>query len=524
MQSNENKKENNHASKSSMHKFHGRGSNFSKDRHDKSFNKDGKKGFGNAPKRSFNKGKAGDRKTSFSKNPRNGSVKPSETKRNSFARLTAFRIIQDITVRGAYTALAINNVLNVNKLPDNDKRLVTNIVYTTIENIIKIDYCIAQFMERPNQEPVLRDVVRLSVAQLLFMDKIPDFAVINEAVNLIRLVSTVETWGGVVNGVLRNIVRNKGNIAWPKEGDENYLSVMYSMPQWLVTKLINTFGPDVAKQIIVYNKEDKRTCIRPNLMRTSITEFEKMLEAKHWDYQKGLVPNSYLIKHIDSVSNDKDYQKGLFSVQGQSSMLAAMAVDNKLGMMVLDACAAPGGKTFFMAERQNGTGRVYAWDIYPHRVELIRQQMYRLGPGNVRVAECNASWYREEMSEFFDRILIDAPCSNLGVLAEKPDLLMKLDEKSLDEITKLQAKILDNCAKYLKIGGVLVYSTCSILPEENDEQIKRFLQNNPNFSLVDYPDDFPKDILKYKGDIGINLYPHTSSLEGFYIARLIRNE
>lgn len=449
-----------------------------------------------------------------------------EKKQNSLARLTAFRIIQDITVRGAYTSLAINNVLKVNKLPDNDKRLVTNIVYTTIENIIKIDYCIDSFMEHPSYEPALRDVLRIGVAQILFMDKIPDFAIINESVNLMRLVSSVEAWQGVVNGVLRNIVRNKDNIAWPKERDdpEKYLSVMYSMPQWLVHKLILTFGEAEAKNIITYSGKENRTCIRPNLMRIKPEEFEKLLQQKNWEYEKGIVPNSYLVKHIDSISEDKDYKAGIFSVQGQSSMLAAMAVDNKLGMTVLDACAAPGGKTFYMAEKQQGSGRVFAWDIYPHRVELIRQQMYRLSPGNVRVSECDASKYREEMFEFFDRVLIDAPCSNLGVAAEKPDLLMKLNEDSFKSITELQAKILDNCAKYLKVGGVLVYSTCSILPEENEEQVKKFLERNPNFSVAKFPEYYPEEILKHKGEIGISLFTHSSGIEGFYIARLIKNE
>lgn len=496
-----------------------KGSGFSKGRN----NSSDKRGFGLKDSKAFGRKSfsRGDKKP-FSRNDK----KPEEKKETSYARLTAFRIIQDITVRGAYTALAINNVLKVNKLPENDKRLVTNIVYTTIENIIKIDYCIDRFMERPAYEPALRDVLRLSVAQILFMDKIPDFAVINESVNLIRLVSNVESWQGVVNGVLRNIVRNKDSISWPDESEdmEKYLSIMFSMPQWLVHKLIATFGEEEAKNIITYSNKDNSTCIRPNLMRIKIDEFEKLLEKKGWEYQKGIVANSYLVKHIDSISEDEDYKNGLFSVQGQSSMLAAMAVNNGLGMMVLDACAAPGGKTFYMAEKQQGSGRIFAWDIYPHRVELIRNQMYRLSPGNVRVAECDASKYRDDMFENFDRVLIDAPCSNLGVLAEKPDLLMKLNEDSFKNITELQAKILENCSKYLKVGGELVYSTCSILPEENEEQVKKFLEKNPNFSVAEFPKDYPSEILEHKKGIGISLFAHSSGLEGFYIARLIKNE
>lgn len=444
----------------------------------------------------------------------------------SLSRLSAFRVLQDVTVRGAYPSIALDRVLTANNLLEMDKRLATSIVYTTLENMIKIDYILDAFMEKPSYEPVLRDVLRMSAAQILFMDKIPDFAAINEGVKLIRVVSIVEAWSGVVNGVLRNILRSKDSFAWPKEEDgrEQYLSIEYSIPLWLVRKLIDCFGYDEAKAIISYRKTDNRTCIRPNLHHISPTAFEALLAKKGWDYEKGMVPNAYLIKKIESIATDEDFRKGLFSVQGQSSMLAAMAVENGLGMLVLDACAAPGGKSFFMAEKQQGSGRIFAWDIHPHRVDLIREQMYRLNPGNVRVAICDAAQYREDLTEYFDRVLVDAPCSNLGVMFEKPDVKYNAQEEEMQSLLDTQYRILENCAKYLKVGGILVYSTCSILPEENYAQVEKFLQNNKNFSMLPMPDSFPPEMLAQANERGLEIFAHRSGLEGFYIARLRKNE
>ncbi len=449
-----------------------------------------------------------------------------ENKGVSLSRLSAFRILQDVTVRGAFTSIALDRVLAANDLLEMDKRLATSIVYTTLENMIKIDHILDAHMEKPSYEPVLRDVLRMSVAQILFMDKIPDFAAINEGVKLIRVVSIVEAWSGVVNGVLRNILRNKESFEWPKEEDgrERFLSVCYSMPLWLVNTLIDRFGYEEAKAVITYAKADNRTCIRPNFMHTSIPAFEALLAKKGWEYEKGMVPNSYLVRNIDSIATDEDFQKGLFSVQGQSSMLAAMAVENGLGMMVLDACAAPGGKTFYMAEKQQGSGRVYAWDLHAHRVELIRQQMYRLNPGNVRVAICDATQYRDDMFELFDRVLIDAPCSNLGVMLEKPDVKYNAKEEEMPALLDTQYKILENCAKYLKVGGILVYSTCSILPEENYGQVEKFLQNNKNFKMLSMPKSFPAPMLAQENERGLEIFAHKSGLEGFYIARMQKYE
>lgn len=448
-----------------------------------------------------------------------------ENKGVSLARLSAFRVLQDVTVRNAFTSLALDKVLTANSLSDVDKRLAASIVYNTLENLIQIDYIIDGLMEKPTTEPVLRDVLRMSIAQMLYMNKIPDFAVINEAVKLIRVVSIVEAWAGVVNGVLRNFLRNKEHLQLPKEEDDKelYLSIKHSMPLWLIQKLVKSFGYEEAKAIVSYQKSDNRTSIRRNFMHISESAFEDLLAKKGWDYEKGLVPHAYLIKNIDSIAEDLDYKKGLFSVQGQSSMLAAMAVENGLGQTVLDACAAPGGKTFYMAEKQQGSGRVYAWDIHQHRVDLIREQMYRLNTGNVRVAHCDATQYREDLFEFFDRILIDAPCSNLGVMFEKPDVKYKAIEEDMDSLLATQYKILENCAKYLKPGGVLVYSTCSILPEENYEQVAKFLKNHENFTMLAMPESFPEEIKVQANAEGLSLFAHKSGLEGFYIARMRKN-
>ncbi|NMD37892.1 MAG: methyltransferase domain-containing protein, partial [Christensenellaceae bacterium] len=317
----------------------------------------------------------------------------------------------------------------------------------------------------------------------------------------------------------------KDNLPLPKEEDDPdfYLSIMHSTPLWLVKRLKELFGEKEAKEIISYKNKTNTTCLRPNFMNISKEAFEEMLKNKGWEYTNGILPNAYLVKGVESIAEDADYLSGKYSVQGQSSMLVVEAMDNKPGMYVLDACAAPGGKALYLAEKQQGSGRVYAWDIHNHRVDLIRSQMYRLSPGNVRVANCDARVYRDDMYKFFDAVLVDVPCSNTGVILDKPDVKYNLKADEMPSLLDLQADILDNCAKYVKPGGVLIYSTCSIMPEENEQQVKKFLENNPNFKITSFPENFPENLARQTGDYGLQILPHKTGLEGFFIARMVRD-
>jgi 16S rRNA (cytosine967-C5)-methyltransferase len=439
------------------------------------------------------------------------------------ARLIALDVLRDIHEKSAYASLALQNRLRLNRLQPNDRRLVTSIVYTTLERMEQIDYALDSLMERPTDDPVLRDILRLSACQILFHERVPDSAAVNEGVKLAKIVG-MESASGFLNAVLRNLARGKDSIQWPdREQDElRYLHVMGNMPVWLVEKLIAVYGREIAGQIILYEAPKAGITVRPNMLRLSDDAFESLLMAKPWEWQRGIVPHAYLVKGTVDIASDEDFEKGLFSIQGQSSMLAAEAVQAKPGMRVLDACAAPGGKAAYLAETMQDTGRVFAWDVHEHRAKLLEAMKKRLRLENLRISVRDAASFKPDLEGAMDAALLDAPCTGLGVLSEKPDLAYRLKESDLPSIIKSQAALLDTVSRYVKPGGTLVYSTCSILPEENEEQIKAFLSNHSTFSVQPLPVSIPEAFRKLQSAYGLQLLNHRDGVEGFYIARLQR--
>ena len=241
-----------------------------------------------------------------------------------------------------------------------------------------------------------------------------------------------------------------------------------------------------------------------------------------WQWEKGLAPDAYIIHGAADISRDADFQAGRFSIQSQSSMFAALAIETRPGMQLLDVCAAPGGKTCYLAERLNGTGRVQSWDLHPHRVKLIEAQARRLRLDNVRPMARDATVFREELERTMDAVLLDAPCSGTGVMAGKPDVKYRVTAGDVDALAATQQALLETCCRYVKPGGQLVYSTCSILPEENALQLRRFLENHPEFTLLPLPDSFPAALRERYGAEGLQLLPHRDHLDGFFIARMGR--
>ena len=439
------------------------------------------------------------------------------------ARLIALDVLRDIHEKGAYTSLALQNRLRANRLQPNDRRLVTSIVYTTLERREQIDFVLDSFMERPTEDPVLRDILRISACQILFHERVPDSAAVNEGVKLAKIAGKDHAVG-FLNGVLRNLSRGKDAIQWPDRGKDiiQYLHVMGNMPVWLVEKLITVYGQETAEQMILYKQPNDGMVVRPNMLRMTDDEFESLLRTKPWEWQRGSVPHAYLIKGAMEIAADDDFQNGSFSIQGQSSMLAAEAVQAKPGMRVLDTCAAPGGKTAYMAESMLDTGRVFAWDVHKHRVKLLEAMKKRLRFENLRTSVRDAADFRPDLESSMDAVLLDAPCTGLGVLSDKPDLAYRLQESDLPSIAKTQSLLLDTVSRYVKPGGVLVYSTCSILPEENEEQIKAFLQTHPAFTVQPVPTSFPEAFRKHQNAYGLQLFNHRDGVEGFYICRLQR--
>ena len=439
------------------------------------------------------------------------------------ARRLALDVLTDVREKGAYASLALGERLRAAHLSPEDRRLATGLVYGTLENQLQIDYALDRLMDHPTREPVQRDILRMGAYQILFLDRVPDSAAVDEAVKLTRAMG-MEAACGFINAVLRNLSRGKDEIAWPdREADPmTYLSVMGSMPRWLVDKLVAAYGPEEAGRVILYREEEHPVCVRPNLARLSDAEFEALLQEKGWRAERGLAPHAWLIYGAGDLAADADYRAGRFSIQGQSSMLAAEALEARPGMKVLDACAAPGGKSAYLCEQMQLTGRVYAWELHEKRAQLLEGVRRRLGLDNLRISVRDALDFRPDLEGALDGVLLDAPCAGLGVLSQKPDIKLRLKEEDIPAIVDTQGRLIDTVCRYVRPGGALVYSTCSLLPEENADRVRAFLQAHPNFTLEPLPTSFPAELRERQTACGLQLLGCRDGVEGFFIARMRR--
>ncbi len=437
-------------------------------------------------------------------------------------RKIALEVLQDVDVRGAYAALALENRLRQSSLDRRDSAFVTRLVYGVIENRLTLDYRIDCYCEHPETlTPTVRDILRIGTYQLFFMDRVPDMAAVNETVTLARL-SGFEGFTGLVNAMLRTMLREPEKVKWPSPDEDNYLSVTYSASPALCSLLESTFGREKTIELLRYRDNQMGELIRINRLRVTREEIVKMLSEDGVRIEDGLLPGTLRIYGAGNLTKTRAYENGLFSIQGENSILAARMTKAKPGQIVFDTCAAPGGKTAVISEMMQDTGRVYAYDIHPHRVELIRSMVRRMRLDNVRPQVRDASQLRPDQSQTAHAVLIDAPCTGTGVIAKKPELRYKIDKNSIDELTRLQSQILDAMADTVRVGGILVYSTCSILPEENVLQARAFLERHPEFRLDPLAPDLPKSLRPLEGEFGLQRIQGDGSQDGFYICRFVR--
>ena len=440
------------------------------------------------------------------------------------ARMCALRALYEVYYSGAYANLALDQQLKTALLSDEDRRLCTGMFYLCVEKRKKIEYILAPFVKAAPDD-VIVCILHLAAAQMLFMDRIPPHAAVNEAVNQAKAYKKDEA-AGFVNGVLRSVLRAKeaGELHLPtrEDGIETYLETEYSASPYTVEALISAFGPDEAEQLLAWRPQERFETIRPNLLRWCDEELEAWLQKNEIRFERSQVPHAYRVYRAGSLVQTPEYEKGLFSIQGESAILAALAVSPRRGMNILDACAAPGGKAALMGEEMQGSGRVYCWDLHEHRVELMKKNARRLGLDNLRCVPRDASLLKDDILRTMDAVLVDAPCSGLGVMADKPDIRQHFTKDRLLEICKLQQKLLDACCEYVRPGGRLVYSTCTILPQENEERVHAFLLSHPDFKLEEDADYLP-EALRAKCEGGLlKLRQDKDELEGFFIARMVR--
>lgn len=455
------------------------------------------------------------------RNDRSKSARPA--KPTVTARDAALRALGDVVARGAYASQAIDRQLTENAMSPEDRRLATGIFYAAVENRLRIEHVLEPFI-KSSPAPIVNDILHIACAQLLYLDRVPDHAVVDEAVKQTRRMNGQQVTG-FVNVVLRNVIRarDEGALAEPDTGDAvKYMSVKYSVSEDLASTLIEAYGAEEAERICAFRPQEHTQTVRANFMTTSDGELGKYLTENGVEYRAGNVPRALICLRPGALARLEGYRKGMYSLQGESSMLAAYAMQVKPGMNVLDVCAAPGGKSAMMCEMMSGTGRVYAWDVHEHRVELIRAAGRRLRLYNLRPAVRDARREYEQFDGLMNAVLVDAPCSGLGVIADKPDIRIRFEKKELEELVPLQRDILENCARFVKVGGLLVYSTCTILPEENEKQVREFLRGNPQFAPDTDDGWLPEKYRPLMKDGMLQLMQHRDGIEGFFIARMRR--
>ena len=451
--------------------------------------------------------------------------KPAEPKRMNLApRRVALETLLDVGRSDAYASLALDKRLAAAAFGRRDRAFTTQLVYGTLENRITLDWRIDQFLEGDKEiEPAVREILRMGAYQLFYLDRVPDMAAVDESVSLTRAMG-FEGFTGLVNAVLRNMIRGKENVVWPKPADDGakYLSVMFSAPMDLAQLLIESYGENGALNILRYRPKDRDVTVRVNYLRCDDARLRSVFADDELEFVEGIVPGTYKVRHAGDLTRMRAFQNGLFTIQGESSVIAARMVGAKPGQTVLDACAAPGGKTAVLSEMMNDTGRVYAWDTHAHRVELIRGTANRLKLENVRPAVKDASAPRPDMAMTLDAALIDAPCSGTGVMLEKPDVKYRVTREGVASLCRTQSEILDAIAPMVKVGGTLVYSTCSILPKENEEQIRAFLARHPEYEVAPMAAELPEALAQHEGEFGLQMLAHRDGTDGFYVCRMRR--
>ena len=448
------------------------------------------------------------------------------TKQKPGSRELALKILYQVNEEGAYANLALDKALfPCTWLDPRDRGLITEIVYGSVKNMGRLDYVLNQFASTKvkKMDKWTRNILRMALYQILYLDKVPDSAAVNEAVKLAKHYGHVDKF---VNAVLRNILRGMDTIQWPdKEKDPvQYLMVQYSFPQWMVERFIRQYSVEQAEQLCAYYNQPAPMWIRTNTLKTTRAALKQQLEAKGLSVTESrYTPEGLKIENAVNLHQLEAFQQGLFTVQDESSMLVALAAEPAPGQRVLDVCSAPGGKATHMAQLMKNQGTIYACDIHQHRLDLIAENCRRLGITNVELVQQDGTKLTKRWQEPFDVVLCDVPCSGLGVLGRRPDARWSKESADIAGLCNIQKKILEQAAQLVMPGGTLIYSTCTIAPEENQEMVEQFLQDHPDYMLDETLTDCWLNM--DKGEAGyVQFLPFVDDMDGFFIARMVRRE
>ena len=439
------------------------------------------------------------------------------------ARETALKALHEVNEKGAYANVALAQALRAAKLSDMDRRFVTELVYGAAKAGGTLDWMLRRYLNRPLAKipPMVRDILRLAMYQIFFLERVPASAACNTAVELTKRYSHAGTVK-FVNAVLRTAAREPEKAAFPsgKGNETQHLALSSQHPVWLVRRWVQQFGYEEAVRLCTFDNEPAVLSLRTNTLKTTREKLLEYLQAEGVEAEASCwTPEGVLCRRHGALDELMSLQKGFFQVQDESSMLVAHIVAPEPGDFVLDACSAPGGKTTHLAALMGDVGRIVALDIHEHKIRRLEENCKRLGITSVEPMLLDAREAGRHFAGQADCVLVDAPCSGLGVLRRKPDARWRKTPAELLALPILQKEILESAAGAVKPGGVLVYSTCTITRAENEEIIEAFLKDHEVFSLETAGEFLP---LQKRREKMIQLYPQRDGTDGFFIARMKR--
>lgn len=440
------------------------------------------------------------------------------------AREAAMLALNACQRQGGWSDGALKKQLSAAELSGRDAALATQLCFGVLQNQMLLDFYLAKFSNIPlkRMEGKVVQTLRLGAYQMLFLTRIPHSAAVNSAVALVKAHCKNPRAAGMVNGILRSMERSLQNMPVIPQGDPvAYLSTLYSHPEWLVKEFILSLGEEETAQLLAADNSQPPTAVMVNTTRTTAEALKAMLEADHVEAEPHpWLENCLLLSRTGDLERMEAFQQGLFYVQDPASRLSVLAAGAKPGMRVLDCCAAPGGKSFAAAIAMENQGEIVSCDLHPHKKKLIQAGADRLGLTIITPKTADGKVFRPEWESTFDLVLVDAPCSGLGVIRKKPDIRYK-DPAPLADLPAVQLDILRNTARYVRPGGTLMYSTCTLLYRENGEVVETFLAENKAYKA---------EAFTLPGPVGpvqsgsVTLWPHRHGTDGFFISKMRREE
>lgn len=439
---------------------------------------------------------------------------------NQSARATALRVLVSCRNNGAWADAALKAQISRDGLSGPDAALCSRIVYGVMQNRMLLDFYIGAYCTQKSDhlQPPLLEILRIGAYQIIYLDKIPDSAAVNTSVELAKLAKRRQA-SGLVNAVLRKLSQNKKALPpVPERDDVQRLSIQYSHPKWFVKRLVSLLGREEAERFLACDNQIAPITVQVNPLKTTLEALTEELQQAGISVQPhSWVPDCLELSGTGDLAALPSFREGKFLVQDPAARLVSLIAGIRPGQKVLDVCAAPGGKSLSAAFAMAGNGSIVACDLHENKLKRIQESADRLGVNIITTQAADGRVFRPEWEASFDTVLVDAPCSGLGIIRKKPDTRYKKAD-DLFTLPVVQAAILDNAARYVRPGGTLVYSTCTILPEENEQVTEAFLAEHADFGLE--PFELPLPVGKSDGSL--TLWPQRHDTDGFYICRMTR--